>query len=204
MNSKLATYKNSILLVKMVLALFVIVQIEYSFGQEPPPHLKLTFNDEELNGDDPMKRYEVSTYMFKSAEFQEQGEAEEWGNERSVIGSGDNYIKVFLYGETIRLPNVGDIYRFTIIDSITNNSMSVFVRTSYRLSYSEEIVFNNIKVLDGVYFLDMCSSCSKYEIPTGNAQSTVVNLEGVASHKISTKKLMKVIKKHKCLANDGS
>lgn len=188
-------YCYSSKLLSWVCFCYLMMTNSISLAQEPPPHLKLIFSDSTISK--VAEKYELSTSMYRAAEFGEPKTMDEKMRERLLINDGKGYCRVYIFGENMRLPLKGDLYSFTVKEQ-SGASMTVFIRTSYSLSYAEEIVIQNISFKEGTYFLDMCVSKSQFQIPAGKSDNTTINLQELTKYKTSVKKIRKLLKSNQC------
>ncbi len=110
---------------------------------------------------------------------------------------------------TFGFPKKGYLIGLYIKEVKTNGIMRIYIRICNDLWYRQKIYIKNLQFNEGNYFYDMCTSIKQYEInynylcpdkilKKNYGVDPHLDLEKYTYHKISIKKLNRIIKKYKC------
>ena len=86
----------------------------------------------------------------------------------------------------------GVIYALRITEKRSKEEMRIYFRSCGDIIFSEEVVLMGLTFIPGIYFYDMLSSRKVFEIP---CEKILIDIENIKTHKISFKKLKRLIKK---------
>ncbi len=165
-------------------------------AQEPPPVIKVNIDGKTGSMEIFLAKYKISTFALRDSIYSETLDLSKRENEDLIRNIEDDIIYLYIYTETILLPKKGDIIRFSLRERKSNSEMNVFIRLTHNMDFGEEFELTNLTFIPGDFFLDKCDSKKRYQI--NKAPLNQVDLTAVKKHKISVKKLNRIIKKHHC------
>lgn len=188
---------------KIILLILTFVGLQFCYSQpSPPPYFQIRYNKLCENKDSLVEKFDfVATRFNSTTRFIKVSNDDLKGNTQ-VRNVDNNYLSVYIYSQSLSLPELGDIIRFSIKEKQTDKIMSIYV-ISNRLS--EITTINNLMFKEGDYlFDDACKTDKKYliDLAQDDHKNYTLEMYNLKKHKISLKKLNRILKK--CNRNYGS
>jgi len=184
--------------IKVFITLCLLFSSFVLYGQQPPPSFKLIFDKTEASTGKLTDKFQFITFIHREGKQEVEVEISEWDTNELVSDKGNNLVYVII-AEGMNLPFKGDVVQLSLKDKASLQLMTIFIRLSYRLGYSEKIIIPDFTFQEGTYFMDMCKSKNKYEIMPGKEDQSVIDTRKLKKHSISVDKLNRVLKRYSCL-----
>lgn len=168
-----------------------------SLGQYVPPMFKLNLVDLTQNG---IHSENQENFEFQTAFLSMDGNSHISNNKYIYKVEGD-YIYILTGNFN---PRHGDIFHLIIKNKISGYIQNIYIKPSHKLSEGEVINIENLSFEKGNYFFDLDDKESKYySVYKKNSISTSssglqfgLEFKFSKKHKISDRKLKKIIEKH--------
>lgn len=180
---------------KLILLLLTVIGLQLCYSQpSPPPYLQIKHN-KLCKKDSLIEKFDfIATRFNLTTRFKKENKDDLKGNIQ-IRDFDDEYLSVYIYSQTLSFPEFGDIIRLSIKEKRTNKIMSIYL-LSNRLS--EITTIKNLMFKEGDYlFDDECKINKKYQIELAkdNHKNYTLEIYDLAKHKISLKKLNRILMK---------
>ncbi|RRA88956.1 hypothetical protein [Paenimyroides viscosum] len=181
---------------KMILLILTVIGLQLCYSQpSPPPYLQIRHNKLCENKDSLVEKFDFVATRFNSTTRFKKVNNDDLNENIQVRNVDNKYVSLYIYSQTFSLPELGDIIRFIIKEKQTDKVMSIYL-LSNRLS--KVTIINNLIFKEGDYLLDdACKINKRYliELAQDNHKNYTLEIYDLAKHKISLKKLNRILMK---------
>jgi len=201
---------------KKQLILLMIFLITCSFyGQEPPVIISYDYTQLATNIEGLLNEYELRTYgynqkipsvenghidlrQFSVEKNGVQVIEDQYKYEIGQYKVDGNYFETYVDGP-LPYPSNNDVILLSLKQKSSSKYFNIYVRVCSQLEPGEKIILQNSDFKEGNCFYDMCESKNRFEISCQDNSAIKIDLEDIRKHKVSLKKLNRIIKDKNCI-----